>query len=285
MWICKYFVYFIIFSFFGWIWETIYCTVKNREWANRGFLFAPLCPIYGVGAVAIILVANNIGVSNYQWWHIFIIAVLGSMVLEYVTSWLLEKLFHAYWWDYSDMPLNINGRICLPCSLGFGVAGLIVIYVLYPFVLNITSWITPIAYEAISLVFMAAIAFDTATTVCVLTDFENSVAQWSENVNIHMEQWVEEVSTKVKTPKEILAVASNELSAISNRNSSVDVEAERERYYVEHFKRNVANMGGISKSVLKRVKGFRQTKKVERTRMNDALTQLREHMKKIPKRK
>ena len=130
MWICKYFVYFIIFSFFGWIWETIYCTVKNREWANRGFLFAPLCPIYGVGAVAIILVANNIGVSNYQWWHIFIIAVLGSMVLEYVTSWLLEKLFHAYWWDYSDMPLNINGRICLPCSLGFGVAGLIVIYVL-----------------------------------------------------------------------------------------------------------------------------------------------------------
>ena len=81
MWISRYFVYFVIFSFFGWIYESIYCTIKSKRWENRGFLYGPLCPIYGAGGVGI-----------------------TAIVLEYGTSWTLEKLFHAYWWDYSEMP-------------------------------------------------------------------------------------------------------------------------------------------------------------------------------------
>ena len=76
--------------------------------------------------------------ATFTWWQIFLVAFLGSIVLEYGTSWALEKLFHAYWWDYSSMPLNINGRVCFPYSVGFGVAGLIVVYFIAPFT-NLTS--------------------------------------------------------------------------------------------------------------------------------------------------
>lgn len=108
---------------------------EQKKWENRGFLYGPLCPIYGAGGVAITAIADFISAhtdATFTWWQIFLVAFLGSIVLEYGTSWALEKLFHAYWWDYSSMPLNINGRVCFPYSVGFGVAGLIVVYFIAP---------------------------------------------------------------------------------------------------------------------------------------------------------
>ena len=147
MWLSRYFVYFIIFSCMGWIYESIYCTIRAKKWENRGFLYGPLCPIYGAGGVAITAIADFISAhtdATFTWWQIFLVAFLGSIVLEYGTSWALEKLFHAYWWDYSSMPLNINGRVCFPYSVGFGVAGLIVVYFIAPFTKLITGWMSPI---------------------------------------------------------------------------------------------------------------------------------------------
>ena len=131
----------------GWIYESIYCTIRAKKWENRGFLYGPLCPIYGAGGVAITAIADLISAhtdATFTWWQIFLVAFLGSIVLEYGTSWALEKLFHAYWWDYSSMPLNINGRVCFPYSVGFGVAGLIVVYFIAPFTKLITGWMSPI---------------------------------------------------------------------------------------------------------------------------------------------
>ncbi len=98
---------------------------------------------YGAGGVAITAIADFISAhtdATFTWWQIFLVAFFGSIVLEYGTSWALEKLFHAYWWDYSRMPLNINGRVCFPYSVGFGVAGLIVVYFIAPFTKLITGW-------------------------------------------------------------------------------------------------------------------------------------------------
>ena len=120
MWVSRFFVWFVIYGCMGWIYETVYCIIKSGKWENRGFLYGPMCPIYGVGALGISVVYEYLrseGGGQPPWWQVFVIAFLGSMVLEYSTSWLLEKLFHAYWWDYRDSPLNINGRICLPASL------------------------------------------------------------------------------------------------------------------------------------------------------------------------
>ena len=147
----------------GWIYESIYCTIRAKKWENRGFLYGPLCPIYGAGGVAITAIADFISAhtdATFTWWQIFLVAFLGSIVLEYGTSWALEKLFHAYWWDYSSMPLNINGRVCFPYSVGFGVAGLIVVYFIAPFTKFITGWMSPIWYEFFSLLLMGFLAVD-----------------------------------------------------------------------------------------------------------------------------
>ena len=216
MWLSRYFVYFIIFSCMGWIYESIYCTIRAKKWENRGFLYGPLCPIYGAGGVAITAIADFISAhtdATFTWWQIFLVAFLGSIVLEYGTSWALEKLFHAYWWDYSSMPLNINGRVCFPYSVGFGVAGLIVVYFIAPFTKLITGWMSPIWYEFFSLLLMGFLAVDTAITVSALTDFSRTIVNLQNNFNTYMDEVVEEVKER-KLSAFAVTVKSTALSAL-----------------------------------------------------------------------
>ena len=133
--ISQYFVEFIFFSFLGWVWESVYCTISEKRWQDRGFLFGPVCPIYGGCVVAASLVfggLSRISPGPAPLWQIFIICTAGSAVAEYVTSWVLECRFYARWWDYSRLPLNLKGRICLPVSLCFGLAGIVVVCYLLP---------------------------------------------------------------------------------------------------------------------------------------------------------
>ena len=93
------------------------------------------------------------------------------------TSFALEKLFHAAWWDYSDFPLNLHGRICLFASLGFGVGGLLTVYVIAPFTVNAVSYIQPIVLEFLALLFLFVFAVDLTLTVTILLHFDLLVAQ------------------------------------------------------------------------------------------------------------
>lgn len=194
MWISRYVVIFVVFSFLGWIWETIYCTLCNGRWESRGFLFGPVCPIYGVGCIggfAFLDILTLLGKPLPQWWVIFLIGLFGSAILEYTTSVVLEKLFHAYWWDYSKMPLNIQGRICLPASLGFAFAGLLVVYVLYPFCNSLFAAIPGEYVEALALIFTVIVAVDMTMTVTSLTDILNKVMQLDDNINVQMTERVD----------------------------------------------------------------------------------------------
>ncbi len=196
MLISKYIVYFMIFSFLGWIWETIYCTVFNKKWESRGFLFGPVCPIYGVGAIAgfgIVDILKFLSLPQLTWWQVVLISFFGSAVLEYATSVLLEKLFHAYWWDYSGMPLNVNGRICLPASLGFTVAGLLVVYVLYPFFSYVSSLVPSLLFEISALIFVIVITIDITLTVSALTDIQSKVNSIDDSINDYMTDFVDDL--------------------------------------------------------------------------------------------
>lgn len=194
MWISRYVVELVIFSFLGWIWESVYCTICNGRWESRGFLFGPVCPIYGVGALggfAFLDILKLNGQPVPAWWVIFLIGFFGSAVLEFCTSLALEKLFHACWWDYSKMPLNIQGRICLPASLGFAAAGLLVAYVLYPFCNQVFSLIPGEYVEAAALLFAVMMASDMTMTVISLTDVLNKVLQIDENIHEHISERVD----------------------------------------------------------------------------------------------
>lgn len=183
-----YFICFMIFSFMGWVYESIYCTLRTHHWNNRGFLFGAICPIYGVGGITATLVFNVIFKKDEAAiWQIFLISMIGSAVLEYVTSYVLEKLFHAVWWDYSDMPLNINGRICIPASIGFGIAGILVVKYISPFVFGLVDNIPPIAIEGIAMVAIAFLGADLALTVSGLTQLVKKMEEIETEFNEKME--------------------------------------------------------------------------------------------------
>ena len=192
--IAAYFVNFIVFSFMGWVWETVYCTFKTKHWQNRGFLYGPVCPIYGTAAVTALIVFNFVPVLNtgsLASWKIFLICAAGSAVIEYTTSYVLEKIFHAVWWDYSKVPLNVNGRICLPATCGFGLAGIVIVRYLFPFIRSLHQENRPLLNEGLSLLFMFLFAMDLALTIASLTELITKMENYSREFNARMEAGVE----------------------------------------------------------------------------------------------
>ena len=160
--ICQWFLYFSIYSVLGWVCETVYCSVIQRKFVNRGFLNGPVCPVYGVGAVLVIYLLQPVA-GNVP--ALFLTGMLVTTVLEYLTSVLLEKLFHMKWWDYSHFKLQINGRVCLLNSLMFGALSVFVMLVLHPRVQKLVDLIPAAALPWISLGIAAVFIADTVLTV------------------------------------------------------------------------------------------------------------------------
>ena len=149
------FLTFIIYSFIGYILEVIYATIYYKKLTNRGFLFGPLCPIYGIGAILI-----TYALSSYYKDPVivFVFGVIITSLVEYYTSYILEKWLHNKWWDYSDNKFNINGRICLFNSLLFGIGSLLIIYVGNPLV-NLIFNNIPVKVLNISAIVLCILTF------------------------------------------------------------------------------------------------------------------------------
>ena len=136
----NYVLYFIIYSFIGWLLEVLCKFIDDKKFVNRGFLLGPICPIYGYGVVLIVLL---IGSNDNDLLSIFLKSIFICSVLEYFTSFIMEKLFKARWWDYSQKRFNINGRICLETMLPFGLGATIILYSVHPkiiYLVNLLSY-------------------------------------------------------------------------------------------------------------------------------------------------
>ena len=126
---------FFIYSFIGWIIETLYVTLrefimyKKTTLANRGFLIGPYCPIYGLSSILMIVLLSKYKDDLFV---LFILGLVITSVLEYFTSYMLEKLFKVRWWDYSIYPCNIDGRVCLFNSFLFGILCILLIHYINP---------------------------------------------------------------------------------------------------------------------------------------------------------
>lgn len=199
--ISQLFVEFIFYSFLGWVWESIYCTIKKRKWQDRGFLFGPVCPIYGSCIVVAKIVFTEVAVfssADTPIWQIFLICVLGSAMAEFGTSWVLEKRFHAMWWDYSQQPFNIQGRICAPVSMAFGVAGVLLVKFVFPFMVNVTGRISTTGYEVLAIVFALLFGADYALTEASLSTLLKTVEAYKAEWNRKAETTYETVSSVPK---------------------------------------------------------------------------------------
>ena len=128
------FLLFILYSVLGFIIEVTLNLITKKRFINRGFLLGPYCPIYGVGSLLIISLLDKYKNDKLV---LFVLIVVICSILEYVTSYLMEKIFHIRWWDYSNHKYNINGRICLSTMIPFGLGGVLLITYLNPFILSL----------------------------------------------------------------------------------------------------------------------------------------------------
>lgn len=169
------FLIFIMFSVVGWISEVLYVGIfHEHKFVNRGFLHGPLCPVYGFGGVVILLLPATL---YSTWLSLFFASMILCTAVEYFVSWIMEKTFHARWWDYSHYKFNIKGRVCLLNSVLFGFMGLGVIHFVYPQMLRFLNWlgdfVTMISSDLIGL----ALAVDVIATVHKLVDFNAAMAK------------------------------------------------------------------------------------------------------------
>ena len=125
------FVWFIIYSFLGWLIETIYALFVHGYFVKRGFLFGPICPIYGFGAVLLLMATKKLYKKPFVK---FLIATIAFTLFEYMVSFILEMLFGLRWWDYSNDFLNIQGRVSLLYSVFWGIIGVILLEKLHPYI-------------------------------------------------------------------------------------------------------------------------------------------------------
>ena len=158
--------FFIVYSFIGWVIEVVFHVVVAGKIINRGFLNGPVCPVYGFGMISVLLIYNIVGSSNTV--VVFIEGVVFTTLIELVAGFILDKFFHARWWDYSNMPMNLNGYICVGFSLIWGLAVVFVIKIAHVFVYSITSGFIPKSIGWPVLIAMYAV-FITDTVVTALT--------------------------------------------------------------------------------------------------------------------
>lgn len=129
---------FFIYAILGWCVEVIYATVNSGKFVNRGFLNGPYCPIYGFGVLIVVLCLSPVSGSLIP---LFFGSVVLTTMLELVTGFLLEKIFHAHWWDYSNEHFQLGGYICAKFSLLWGIACVLVMRVVHPAVMGLVHWL------------------------------------------------------------------------------------------------------------------------------------------------
>lgn len=152
----------------GWCMEMMVCYYASKKWVNRGFLIGPVCPIYGYGCLIITILLKRYLDDPIV---LFVMAVVLCCILEYFTSYLMEKLFKARWWDYSDRKYNINGRICLENAVLFGALGLLLSYIINPFVVNMLSFVPIIVINIVSVILFIVFVVDYIISFKVISGF------------------------------------------------------------------------------------------------------------------
>lgn len=172
-----YFLLFLIYSFVGWVLEVIYTLFTDKKLTNRGFLIGPYCPIYGVGALLIVIFLSKFQQHPFA---LFILAVVICSVLEYCTSYVMEKIFKIRWWDYSNNKFNINGRICLETMIPFGVIACLLVYVINPFLVLNLNKLPESCLVVVSLIFGVLLIADFITSFNIINNFKKTVKNVSE---------------------------------------------------------------------------------------------------------
>ena len=274
----TWFLWLMIYSIIGWVYESTICSIGHRKLINRGFLNGPYCPIYGTGAVLVLLVLGRIQNPVL----LFFAGALVTCSLEYLTSWLMEKLFHARWWDYSKRKFNIGGRVCLIGAVG--AFSVVLVLVLHPFVKSLTDRLTDAALNWICAILFVGIVSDLVVTVKGLLGTHAVFAEYA----VLLQQKRKELADRLRTGategcERILAATQEERAKLreaaaygeeERERIRRDTEEERDRFYAKLQMR-------LNAQQRRTIYSFPH---LTLTRNNEVLDGLRQNMEKVRQR-
>jgi uncharacterized membrane protein len=188
----MYFYLFLFYSFIGWFIEVINNIAVEKKFVNRGFLIGPYCPIYGVGGTLIMLVLHKYMDDTIA---LFILSVVLCASIEYLTSFIMEKIFQTRWWDYTNNRFNINGRICLETMWVFGALSILIMQVLNPKIIKfIESWPKNV-YNALFYILITIFVIDIIVSTIIISSVKKTA---NDITNEKRKDSTEEVTKYVK---------------------------------------------------------------------------------------
>ena len=231
--LAQYVTWFFVYAFMGWCWEVGLRLVQHHVFVNRGFVTGPVLPIYGFGALLSVVLLHPIQNVALQ----FVVGALAAAVMEYTTSWVMEKLFHARWWDYTGKPFNLNGRIYLLGVVVFGIMMVVIDRVVQPVLKDLTDLVPPPALEVAAAVALAVFLVDLMTSVVHMKNFnkrlaamQGKVAEMAEGARNRAFEVRNAASTAVENARDaMLDVRENAADAAERTRQNIADAAERSR--------------------------------------------------------
>ena len=187
-----YFFLFLIYAVMGWCMEVVWGYIQTKKWVNRGFLVGPYCPIYGCGGVLITLCLSEF--TDYPF-GIFCTSIVICGVLEYLTSYIMEKIFKARWWDYKKRKFNINGRVCLETIIPFGLLSCMILYGTNPLFIDLLERMSEDALQISFITCLIIFVTDFIISFTVISRLRKTVKQVNKNETVDN---TEEITNKVK---------------------------------------------------------------------------------------
>ena len=228
---------FFIYAFAGWCMEVILKYRQFHRFINRGFLTGPVCPIYGCGAVLITLVIGNLASVESGLVMTFALSFVICGAVEYLTSLVLEKIFHARWWDYSQKPMNLHGRVWIGNLLLFGLAGIAIIHLLNPVIYSVFDRIPMGTREVLAVILLAILSADFVISFFVLklvkVGIDSSEADNTEEISREVRQMLTNRSYFYKRFSDAYPEVVYRTERVQARIAAVKAEAERVRREAE----------------------------------------------------
>lgn len=213
--------------------EVTVMSIHNRRLTDRGFLIGPYCPIYGTGALIIIILLEKYMKDPFT---LFVMAIFWCSVVEYITSFLMEKLFNTRWWDYSDHSFNINGRICLTNSILFGLLGMIILYFVNPFLTDIILLIPTKIGNIIAIILLLVFVVDLILSWCIIHGLKTTSLKIDKD-------YTEEITKKVREILQQKSVLSKRLvNAFPNFQALMKQQEERSKKLMNDTKNKIEKL-------------------------------------------
>lgn len=194
---------FFIYAFAGWIWESFVCPIiTGHKIKNSGFLNGPIVPIYGVGAIVVSLLFS----PTETILSVFIEGAFVACVIEYLTSWIMEYLYHHRWWDYSDKAFNVNGRVCLEGFLVFGLFSVVCVKYVQPALLKKVMNHELVPLIIVATVLTTLLIIDLVSTVIALTHLEERVDKLSKELEEYAKKALSEFERTKNSYSDIIDI-------------------------------------------------------------------------------